>query len=100
VIWPRFGTTNQLMAALTLMLVTVILLRNGSAVWYTLAPLSFLLVMSIFALLIQLRTLFTEGNWMLIIIDIIILIATNLVTFESLSVLRKEWTLHKGKTDS
>ena len=99
IIWPLFGTTNQLMAALTLMIVTVILLRKGRPVWYTLAPLSFLLVMTVFALLIQLKTFFNDGNWLLIIMDIIILIATILVTFESLSVLRKEWTLHKGKSN-
>jgi len=86
------------MAALTLMIVTIILLRKGKPVWYTLAPLSFLLVMTVFALLIQLKTFFTDGNWLLIIMDIIILIATILVTFESLSVLRKEWSLHKGKS--
>lgn len=99
IIWPLFGTTNQLMAALTLMIVTVILLRKGKPVWYTLAPLSFLLVMTVFALLIQLKTFYTDGNWLLITMDIIILIATILVTFESLSVLRKEWTLHRGKSD-
>lgn len=96
IIWPLFGTTNQLMAALTLMIVTVILLRKGKPVWYTLAPLSFLLVMTVFALLIQLKTFYVDGNWLLIIMDIIILIATILVTFESLSVLRREWSLHKG----
>lgn len=95
-IWPLFGTTNQLMAALTLMVVTVILLRKGKAVWYTLAPLSFLLVMAIFALILQLKTFYQDGNWLLIIMDIIILIATIMVTFESFSVLRREWNQYKG----
>ncbi|WP_230661150.1 carbon starvation CstA family protein [Psychrobacter sp. I-STPA10] len=95
IIWPLFGTTNQLMAALTLMIVTVILLRNGKTVWYTLAPLSFLLIMAIFALLLQLKTFYGDGNWLLIILDIIILIATIMVTFESFSVLRREWHQHK-----
>ena len=97
IIWPLFGTTNQLMAALTLMVVTIILLRKGKPVWYTLAPLSFLLIMTVFALLIQLKTFYVDGNWLLIIMDIIILIATILVTFESFSVLRREWSLYKGK---
>lgn len=97
IIWPLFGTTNQLMAALTLMIVTVILLRNGKTVWYTLAPLSFLLVMATFALLLQLKTFFTDGNWLLIFLDIVILIATIMVAFESFSVLRKEWHIHKNQ---
>lgn len=86
IIWPLFGTTNQLMAALTLMIVTVILLRKGKTVWYTLAPLTFLLVMAVFALILQLKTFYTDGNWLLIVMDIIILIATIMVTFESFSV--------------
>ncbi|WP_019673583.1 carbon starvation CstA family protein [Psychrobacter lutiphocae] len=95
-IWPLFGTTNQLMAALTLMIVTVILLRKGKTVWYTLAPLSFLLVMAIFALILQLKTFYMDKNWLLIFLDIVILIATILVTFESFSVLRKEWRQYKS----
>lgn len=97
IIWPLFGTTNQLMAALTLMIVTVILLRHGKTVWYTLAPLSFLLVMSVFALLLQLKTFYTDGNWLLIFLDIVILVATIMVAFESFSVLRKEWHIHRTK---
>jgi carbon starvation protein len=97
IIWPLFGTTNQLMAALTLMIVTVILLRKGKTVWYTLAPLCFLLVMTLFALLIQLKTFYDDGNWLLIAMDLIILIASVLVTFESFSVLRREWGEHKAK---
>lgn len=97
IIWPLFGTTNQLMAALTLMIVTVILLRHGKTVWYTLAPLSFLLLMSVFALLLQLKTFYTDGNWLLIFLDIVILVATIMVAFESFSVLRKEWHIHRTK---
>lgn len=96
IIWPLFGTTNQLMAALTLMIVTVILLRKGKTVWYTLAPLSFLLIMAVFALILQLKTFYTDGNWLLIVMDIIILIATIMVTFESFSVLRREWKQNKA----
>ena len=84
------------MAALTLMIVTVILLRKGKAVWYTLAPLSFLLVMAVFALILQLKSFYIEGNWLLIVMDIIILIATIMVTFESFSVLRREWKQYRG----
>ena len=37
-IWPLFGSTNQLLAALTLIVVTVWLHRAGKRSWYTLAP--------------------------------------------------------------
>ncbi len=91
IIWPLFGTTNQLMAGLTLLIVTVILLRQKSVVWYTLIPLVFLLSMTFIALLIQLGSFYNKGNYFLIFLDLIILGATILVCLESFSVLKKEW---------
>ena len=45
-IWPLFGTTNQLMAGLTLLVVSVMLLKSGRSVWYTLLPMAFLLTLA------------------------------------------------------
>ncbi len=96
IIWPLFGTTNQLMAGLTLLIVTVILLRQKSVIWYTLVPLVFLLSMTFVALLIQLGTFYDKGNYLLIFLDIVILGATILVCLESFSVLKKEWAKKKA----
>ncbi len=41
VIWPLFGTTNQLLAGLTLAVITVILIKLGRSPVYTLVPLVF-----------------------------------------------------------
>lgn len=98
VIWPLFGTTNQLMAGLTLLVVTVMLIRQKSAVKYTLIPIVFLLTMTFIALLIQLVDFYNKGNWLLIILDLIILGATILVTLESSSILKKEWEKNASKT--
>jgi len=54
------------------------------------------LVMAVFALILQLKSFYLEGNWLLIVMDIIILIATIMVTFESFSVLRREWKQYRG----
>lgn len=89
-IWPLFGTTNQLLAGLTLLVVTVMLVRLGRPMWYTLAPLSFLLVMTISALLIQLVGFYKDGNWFLLTLDLIILVAAILVLLESASTLAKQ----------
>lgn len=40
-IWPLFGTTNQLLAGLTLLVITVMLVRLGRPMYYTLVPLVF-----------------------------------------------------------
>ena len=59
-IWPLFGTTNQLMAGLTLLVVTVMLLKAGRKVWFTLLPMAFLLFVSIVALL---QAIFNFSNF-------------------------------------
>lgn len=95
IIWPLFGTTNQLMAGLSLMVITVMLIRNNVSVKYTLVPLVFLLSMTIVALLIQLASFYAKDNWLLIVLDLIILICTILVCLESFSILKREWKANK-----
>ncbi len=96
-IWPLFGTTNQLMAGLTLLIVSVMLLRRGIKSWYTLLPMAFLLVMTVIALLIQMKVFYIKAQWVLLILDIIILIASILVSFECVSVLKQEWSKKRGE---
>lgn len=90
-IWPLFGTTNQLMAGLTLLVVTVMLLKMGRRVWFTLIPMAFLLFMSILALMLQLKSFYNDGNWLLITLDVIILACSILVAFECASALKQNW---------
>jgi carbon starvation protein len=49
-LWPLFGTSNQLLAAISLMIVTIWLKRNGRSIIYTLIPLVFLLFMTLWAM--------------------------------------------------
>lgn len=90
-IWPLFGTTNQLMAGLTLLVVTVILLKMGRKVWVTLIPMVFLLLVSILALVLQLKNFYTDEKWLLVILDVVILICSILVSLECAAVLKREW---------
>ncbi|MCC5854724.1 MAG: carbon starvation protein A [Idiomarina sp.] len=89
VIWPLFGTTNQLLAGLTLLVITVMLVRYGRPMYATLIPLIFLLIMTVFALLTQLHTFYVAGDWFLFFLDIVVLIAAILIALECGSVLSK-----------
>ncbi|MDN7132511.1 carbon starvation protein A [Halomonas sp. MC140] len=89
IIWPLFGTTNQLLAGLTLLVITVMLVRLKRPMWYTLAPLCFLLVMTILALLIQLRTFWNQDNMFLLVMDIVVLVAAIMVAMECASALKR-----------
>ncbi|HKX13281.1 MAG TPA: carbon starvation CstA 5TM domain-containing protein, partial [bacterium] len=51
--WLLFGTSNQLLAALTLLGVTVWLKRSGRTYWFTLWPMAFVMVITVWSLLIQ-----------------------------------------------
>ncbi|MGA4639167.1 carbon starvation protein A [Stutzerimonas stutzeri] len=89
VIWPLFGTTNQLLAGLTLAVITVILIKLGRSPVYTLVPLVFLLAMSIYALLVQMGQFYRAENWLLLGMDVIILIAALWVTLEAIIAMRE-----------
>ncbi|HBD4666495.1 TPA: hypothetical protein KJW19_004471, partial [Shigella flexneri] len=84
-IWPLFGTSNQLLAGLTLSMIAVILLRKGRPVLPVLVPLVFLLVMSVYALIVQLGQFWAAENWFLLVLDVIILIAALWVIVESVA---------------
>ena len=58
--WTLFGTSNQLLAALTLLAVTVWLERQGKRYWFTLAPMLFLMVITLWSLVGQ-TLQFTRG---------------------------------------
>ena len=76
VIWPLFGTTNQLLAALTLSILAVMLMRKGRRVAPVLLPMVFVTVMTLYALVVQLGEFYAAQNWLLLILDVIILIAS------------------------
>src|SRR5690606_3618612 len=83
VIWPLFGTTNQLLASLTLAVIAVILLQKRRNPAVVLVPMIFVLVMSVYALVVQLGTFYTNGQWLQLVLDVIILVASLWVAFEA-----------------
>src|SRR5699024_6599532 len=82
-IWPLFGTTNQLLAALTLGIVVVMLMRKGRPFLPALIPAAFVIFVSIYALIIQLGQFYNEGNWLLLVLDLVGLIAAVWVLIEA-----------------
>ncbi|HTF55864.1 MAG TPA: carbon starvation CstA family protein [Planctomycetota bacterium] len=48
--WVLFGSSNQLLAALSLLGITVWLHRSGRAWWYTAAPMAFVMIITLWAL--------------------------------------------------
>lgn len=89
IIWPLFGTTNQLLAGLTLGIVSVMLLRKKRGVLPVVVPMVFLLTMTVYALFVQLGTFYRDGNWLLLGLDLIILVAAVWVIVESVGAMNR-----------
>lgn len=58
--WTLFGTSNQLLAALTLLSVTVWLHREKRRIWYTAIPMVFIMSITLWALIVQIRHAFSS----------------------------------------
>jgi carbon starvation protein len=73
-LWNLFGAANQLLAALSLITVSIWLLKKGKKYLFTLVPGLFMLATTIVALVVILvNEYIPKGNWMLSTGDIILL---------------------------
>jgi len=86
-IWPLFGSTNQILAGLTLLVISVMLIKLGRPARYTLIPMIFVLITSAWAAVIKLIEWYQDGNWLLVTIDVIVIVTSFLVILEAASVI-------------
>ncbi|GAA4827282.1 carbon starvation protein A [Garicola koreensis] len=98
-IWPLFGTTNQLMAALTLTIVSIMLIRKGRPFLVALVPAAFVLLVSASAAIVQLGDFFSQGEWLLLSLDVIIIIASFWVMVEAIIAMSKAFRSEKEPED-
>ncbi len=73
-LWRLFGTTNQLMAGLALLAITVYLLQRRKAWWVAGLPMVFLLGATLFAMIENLETFFAKAEWPLFAIGGLLLV--------------------------
>lgn len=55
VAWPIFGSSNQLMASLTLLAVSAWLIKSGKHAWHAWLPMGFMLVVTVWSLFFLIR---------------------------------------------
>lgn len=75
VLWPLFGTANQLLAALALLVVSVYLLYKKKNYWYTFIPALVMLVLTIYAVITSMISFFIEANYLLFIFSALIFVS-------------------------
>ena len=74
-LWPLFGTTNQLLASLVFATVTIYLLKRGSPRWFISVPLVGIAITTLCAMLWNIVGYVRDGNWLLAFIGSVILMA-------------------------
>ncbi|MEX0844839.1 MAG: carbon starvation protein A [Balneolaceae bacterium] len=94
-LWPLFGTSNQLLAGISLLLVTIWLKRQGRSIIYTLIPMVFLMIMTLWAMTEQVVFDWSgygesDTNFLLFIFGSIILGFTIWIILEAISIVRRE----------
>jgi len=89
-IWPIFGASNQLVAALVLIIVSTFLLSRGKPVKITLYPAIFMLITTIFALIIKIKDFFNSKNYALFSIGIVLILLAVFLVYEAIGFFKKK----------
>ena len=100
ILWPLFGTVNQLLAALALLVITVFLARRKVPAFFTFIPMAFMTIMTGWAMIINLQNFSAKANWMLFGVGLAVFILEIWMIIETLIVLKKIYgePLTQGET--
>ena len=87
-LWPLFGATNQLLAGLALLVVTIYLAHKKSPIVYTMVPMIFMIIMTGWAMMINLTNYYNSSNWLLFCIGFATVILEIWMIIECIVVLK------------
>jgi carbon starvation protein len=86
-LWPLFGATNQCLAALALVAVTVYLQRRGGLSYLVSGlPAAFMIVMTTWGLILNQLSYLKSGTWHLVVINAIVVLIALWIVIEGLAV--------------
>jgi len=88
-IWPIFGATNQILASLTLLVVSIFLMKLGRRSIYTMTPMVFIVIMAFWAAAWYMMDYFRSGQYMLLLLSFAVMAASIIVMLEAWSVISK-----------
>jgi carbon starvation protein len=91
-LWPLFGTGNQLLGGLALLVVTIWLIKIKRPIIYTLIPLVFLLLMTGWAMVENFIYYIAERQFHLLTIGVILMALEIVMIYHAL---KKGWELRK-----
>jgi carbon starvation protein len=88
-LWPLFGATNQLLAGLSLVVVTTWLFRSGRPWQFVGIPMVFVLAISALSMAGNLADYLEQGNYLLVVVGGLILALEIWIVLEAWSAVRR-----------
>lgn len=84
-LWPLFGTINQIIAALALIVLTIYLKKKGGLKWLiTGIPAIFMSINTLWASLLNQISYTKDQDWLLVSVNIIVIVLAFWIIFEGL----------------
>lgn len=89
-LWGLFGSTNQVLGALTLLTISIYLRQRGRNYWYTAVPMAFMMVMTVTAMLLDLKKYTSGGQVLLTFVALSIFLLSLWLVVEAILRFRKD----------
>ncbi len=89
-LWSLFGSTNQVLGALTLLTITIYLRQRGANYWYTFVPMVFMMAVTVVAMVLDLRKYITGGQMLLTFVALSIFVLSIWLVVEAFLRFRKD----------
>ncbi|NVL89962.1 MAG: carbon starvation protein A [Desulfobacterales bacterium] len=91
-LWPLFGSVNQLLAGLALLVTTIYLARRKVNIAYTGIPMVFMIIMTGWAMVLNIQKFYGISNWLLFFIGLAVFVLEIWMIIESAVVLKKVYS--------
>ncbi len=95
VLWPIFGASNQMLAALTLMILTLYFWKRKKPVLPLLIPMLFIMAITFTSLVMKAQSFHAQGNLLLLCINLIMLGLIIWMIIEGIILVQKKLTAVK-----
>ena len=95
VLWPIFGASNQMLAALTLMVLTLYFWQRQKPILPLLIPMLFIMLITFTALIIKAQTFFSQGNGLLFSINMVMIVLIIWMVIEGVLIVKHKFGIAK-----
>jgi carbon starvation protein len=89
-LWPIFGASNQMLAALTLMVLSLYFWKKNKNILPLILPMIFIMIITIVSLIIKANEFISSGSYMLLSITLMLMGLISWMIFEGLLQLKKK----------